>query len=68
MEEKDETGPSPKEAVLKLIDELDKGEGAPYSELLEKSGLPEAEFDEIMNSLLEDGLCFEPRPGKIKRL
>ncbi len=57
-----------KEAVLELISELDKGEGCDYSELLEKSGLGEDVIDTVVNELLEEGTCFEPRPGKIKRL
>ncbi len=63
-----EPEPDDRQMVLDLIGKLDQGDGAPYSELLEQSGLPEARFDEIMTELLEEGLCYEPRPGKIKRL
>jgi hypothetical protein len=54
--------------ILKLIEELDIGDGADYMELLQRSGLPESEFDSIIQELLEKGYCFEPRPGKIKRV
>jgi len=57
-----------KENVLRLILELDKGEGCDYSELIEKSNLAEDVIDSIINDLLTEGLCFEPRPGKIKKL
>ncbi len=54
--------------VLKLIEELDRGDGADYKELLEKSALSENELDEILRELLEKGYCFEPKPGKIKKV
>jgi RPA family protein len=57
-----------KEDIMKLIAELDKGEGCDYSELIEKSSLAEDVIDAIVNDLLTEGHCFEPRPGKIKRL
>ncbi len=57
-----------KEETLKLIVELDRGEGCDYSELIEKSSLAEDVIDSIVNDLLTEGLCFEPRPGKIKKL
>ena len=63
-EETDET----KEKILKLIVQCDKGSGCDYSELIEKGGLAEDVLDNVVNDLLTEGLCFEPRPGKIKKL
>ena len=57
-----------KELVLELIISLDKGQGAEYSEIMEKAGLQEDVLDNVINNLLEEGTCFEPRPGKIKKL
>ncbi len=57
-----------KETVLKLISELDKDGGCDYSELMQKSGIEEDVLDSIINEILEEGICFEPRPGKIKKL
>jgi RPA family protein len=57
-----------KDSVLRLIVELDNGNGCDYSELIAKSGIEEAALDTIINELLEEGVCFEPRPGKIKKL
>ncbi len=54
--------------ILEIIEEIDKGEGASYSEIIEKSGLPESVVDNVINQLLMDGICFEPRPGRIKKL
>lgn len=59
---------SVKEKVLAVITELDAGSGCDYTELLEKSGFSEEVIDPIINSFLTDGICFEPRPGRIKKL
>ena len=57
-----------KEEVLKLVEKLDDGNGCDYSDLIKASGLPEDVIDSMVNELLEEGSCFEPRPGKIKKL
>ncbi len=62
-----DTGKS-KEQVLELIEKLDSGEGADYTDIIEESGLDEQTIDPIINELLADGACFEPKPGRIKKL
>jgi RPA family protein len=62
------SGDKNKESILKLIEKLDEGSGCDYTELLKVSGLPEDVIDSVVNELLEQGVCFEPRPGKIKKL
>ncbi len=57
-----------KAEILKLIETLDAGEGCDYQELIQASGIAEEALDSIVNELLEEGSCFEPRPGKIKKL
>ncbi len=57
-----------KEKIAELISKLDSGSGCDYSSLITASGLPEETVDTIVNDLLEEGACFEPRPGKIKKL
>ncbi len=57
-----------KEKVLELISKLDSGEGVEYQKIITESGLSENEVDTIIQDLLESGTCFEPLPGKIKRL
>ncbi|MDW5563781.1 MAG: glycerol dehydrogenase [Methanomassiliicoccus sp.] len=60
------------ELVLKLIDRLDTNKkGAPLADLIReaaKSGIGEAELEEINNSLLDKGLIYEPTIGKMKRI
>ena len=59
---------SKKLELLKLIEKHAEGSGCDYAELLSISGLPEDVVDSLVNELLEEGTCFEPRPGKIKKL
>lgn len=62
-----DTGAS-RQAVLKIIEENSTEEGCDYSTLIEKSGLEEEELDRAISEVLEEGICFEPKPGKIKKL
>jgi len=69
----DETDEEDKEEiVLKLIERLDTNKkGAPLADLLReavKSGIGEAELEEINNSLLDKGLIYEPTIGRMKRI
>jgi RPA family protein len=57
-----------KNKVLSLIESLDTGPGCDYGELITASGMTEDVLDSIINELLTDGVCFEPKPGKIKKL
>ncbi len=56
-----------KETILNIISEYGQ-EGADYQVILAKSGLPEATVDMAVQNLLESGILFEPRPGKLKSL
>lgn len=57
-----------KKEVFNLIEELDKGEGAEYSKIVDESELEENKIEEIINDFLTEGSCYEPRPGRIKKL
>lgn len=54
--------------ILKIIEEEDEGSGAEYQQILEKADEDENQVDETINELLSEGLCYEPRPGRIKIL
>ncbi|MBU3957731.1 MAG: hypothetical protein KKB25_01520 [Nanoarchaeota archaeon] len=56
-----------KETVIKIVNESGK-DGVDYQMILAKSGLPESAVDMAVQSLLESGILFEPRPGKLKSL
>ncbi len=57
-----------KNKILDLIEKLDAGQGADYQQILAQSALKENTVDITIQDLLESGVCFEPRPGKIKKL
>lgn len=56
-----------KETILKIIGESGQ-DGVDYQLVLAKSGLPESAVDMAVQKLLEGGILFEPRPGKLKSL
>ncbi len=57
-----------KELVLGIIDKVDDGTGAEYSAIISESKLNETQVEDVINELLAEGTCYEPRPGRIKRL
>lgn len=57
-----------RQAVLAVIDEKDEGEGAEYGDIQDGVDLDEDALEDVVNDLLSDGTCYEPRPGRIKRL
>ncbi|MFQ6020869.1 MAG: OB-fold nucleic acid binding domain-containing protein, partial [Candidatus Aenigmatarchaeota archaeon] len=67
-EEKEIKSGETKTKILDLIDKLDNGQGADYQDILKKSGLSENDVDFAIQDLLESGVCFEPKPGKIKKI
>ena len=54
--------------TLEAIEELDEGDGADYAEIVESVDAPEEQLENTINSLLSEGTCYEPQPGKIKKL
>jgi RPA family protein len=68
VEEKTNTSSEIKGKILKLIEKMDKGKGADYQDILKKSGFSENEVDFAIQDLLETGVCYEPTPGKIRKL
>ena len=67
-EQPEEKKQDSKALILDLIAKLDTGAGCDYTELVEASKLAEEEIDAVVNGLLSEGTCFEPKPGKIKKL
>jgi RPA family protein len=55
-----------KKEVLKLIQSYP--EGIEYNELPEKINAPENSIESVVNELLGEGICYEPTPGKIKKI
>jgi len=57
-----------KPMLLELIDKLDKGKGIEIIKLLEESKIKENVFQEAVNELVTDGICYEPKPGVVKKV
>jgi RPA family protein len=53
----------------KLIDIIDANkDGIEYAQLIKESGQTEEKVDSVVNDLLSEGICYEPTPGKIKKI
>ncbi|MCS7106001.1 MAG: OB-fold nucleic acid binding domain-containing protein [Candidatus Aenigmarchaeota archaeon] len=57
-----------KPKILKIIEELDEGEGIEVGKILEISKLPENIIEREIEELLNSGELFEPRPGILKKV
>ncbi len=66
--EEDDGDEGDKRIVLNMIEKLDDGDGADYSAIIEELDLAEDEVESVINDLLSDGTCYEPKPGRIKKL
>lgn len=55
-----------KKEVLEFIET--QNDGVVYSEICEKVEAKEAELEGVIDELLSEGICYEPSPGKIKKI
>ncbi|NIO22498.1 MAG: hypothetical protein GTN38_00540 [Candidatus Aenigmarchaeota archaeon] len=55
-----------KNDILKIIE--DSKDGIVYSELMKKVEAEETEIESAIDELLNDGICYEPSPGKIRKI
>lgn len=54
--------------ILEAIEDLDDGDGADYGAIQDAVDVDEDTMEDAVNDLLSDGTCYEPRPGRIKKL
>ncbi|MBI4020682.1 MAG: hypothetical protein HY369_00395 [Candidatus Aenigmarchaeota archaeon] len=61
---------APKEDLRKkLLEAIGKSkDGITFDALLKAAGEPEAAVEKVVNDLLAEGVCYEPSPGKIKKI
>ena len=59
-----------RQALKKKVAEAIESEkqGISYSRILEMVQAPETQIESVVNELLEEGICYEPTPGKIKKI
>ena len=62
-----ETDPNDlKKEIMEVIGS--EKEGVDYNKLMEKIKSSEEQIEKVVNELLEEGICYEPTPGKIKKI
>ncbi|MBM3303829.1 MAG: hypothetical protein FJY76_01940 [Candidatus Aenigmarchaeota archaeon] len=61
-----EKAPDLRARVIELL--KNNREGLEYAQLLEKLGASENEAEPVINDLLSEGVCYEPTPGKIRKI
>jgi hypothetical protein len=55
-----------KREILRLIEGSE--DGLEYGKILEKVKAKESEIESVVNDILSEGICYEPTPGKIKKI
>ncbi len=53
-------------AVIKIIEQ--HPDGVRFEDLFQSSGLQEAEVEQAVSDLLAEGVCYEPTPGRIRKI
>lgn len=54
--------------ILSIIERFSAEDGIDYADIISKSGLPETVVDTAITDLLEKGICYEVRAGRIKKM
>lgn len=62
---KDDRGELKRE-ILKFIESSD--DGVEYGKIIKNVKGKEAEIESVVNEILAEGICYEPTPGKIKKI
>lgn len=53
----------------KVLDFISSGkDGVAFTDIMEKIKAPEEELESVINELLSEGICYEPTPGKIRKI
>lgn len=67
-DDESDSGNDHRQAIMAAIEELDDGDGADYGDIQDEADIDEETLEDAVNDLLSDGTCYEPRPGRIKKL
>lgn len=53
----------------KIIEIIEKEkDGISYDDLIKQAGGNETDVEKVVNDILAEGICYEPTPGKIKKI
>ena len=61
----------PKEAIAAIIDRMDKGKGTTYSAVVEaalQEGIDQAAVESGIKELMDEGRCYEPKIGVLRKV
>jgi hypothetical protein len=61
-----EEDPELRKEVLAIIGS--EADGIDYSEIMKKVDAPEERVESVLNEVLAEGICYEPTPGRIKKI
>lgn len=69
-EQEEKVEPAEKEDLRKkVLEKIEASvEGISYSEVIGGMSAPEEEVESVINDLLAEGICYEPTPGKIRKI
>ena len=65
-EVKTEVSGDPRGIIIDLIEKYDAGDGAEYDSVVVKSGISEAEAEDVIKDMIREGEVFEVRTGFLK--
>jgi RPA family protein len=70
LEKKEEKAEEDKNLLRKeILSIIEKNsDGIVYSQLISKVKAEETEIEKVIDELLSEGICYEPTPGKIKKI
>ncbi|MCX9025416.1 MAG: DNA-binding protein [Candidatus Methanoperedens sp.] len=66
-----EKAPEPKEAIAAIIDKLDTGKGISYSSVVEtamNAGIKPESVEAGIKELMDEGRCYEPKIGVLRKV
>jgi RPA family protein len=53
----------------KVLEKIESGPaGVSFSEIMTSVAAPEEDIEAVINDLLSEGICYEPTPGKIRKI
>lgn len=55
-----------RKSILKMIES--EPEGMEFKEIIKNAQAPEPQVEKVLNDILSEGICYEPTPGKIKKI
>jgi RPA family protein len=65
-EEKKEDDTELRKEILAVIES--DSEGVEYGVILERVKAPETRIESVINEILAEGICYEPTPGRVKKI